>query len=115
MADPLKEKAKLSFTLGTFDEPDPFAARNVPNADLLNALAWQSERTVEQAMSEREAIMSKLEKQAGQLRAAGACDKCVTVVLLSVLGGVPWRASVAGGFMELIPPSASLRRECMAP
>ena len=63
-----EDNRKVQFMLDALDRADPFAENIVIPVDIERAIEWQSVRSPQQAMADREKIISSLERKAYAFR-----------------------------------------------
>ena len=69
-----KDDQKIRFIMEHFQKDSPFDVKKELDGDVQNALHWIGQRSAEQVRTERERIISDIERQGARMWADGACD-----------------------------------------
>ena len=55
---------KLQFALDAVLKPDPFGAETTIDSDIYDAIEWHAQRSPDQVIREREAVLRRIEERA---------------------------------------------------
>ena len=69
-----KDDQKIRFMMEHFQKDSPFDVKKELDGDVQSALHWIGQRSAEQVRTERERIISDIERQGARMWADGACD-----------------------------------------
>jgi len=69
-----KDDQKIRFMMEHFQKDNPFDVKKELDGDVQSALHWIGQRSAEQVRTERERIISDIERQGARMWADGACD-----------------------------------------
>ena len=79
-----KDIRKFRYAMEAFGGPDPFPPPPDLDVDIRTAMDWQAERSVQDRMKEREAMVKSLEEAHRAMCQSGARDKRLRGVTLAL-------------------------------